>query len=92
MVSTDEFVRAMIANTLAPMRPVAALQDLLARTGTIAVMSSRLGSVADNEVGGFEVRRASKAALNTPCAALSPGPRAIPAALPFWRLALGVNG
>jgi NAD(P)-dependent dehydrogenase (short-subunit alcohol dehydrogenase family) len=33
-------------------------------TGTIAVMSSGQGSVANNERGGFEVYRASKSALN----------------------------
>ena len=33
--------------------------------GTIAIMSSSMGSVALNETGGWEVYRASKAALNT---------------------------
>ena len=64
-VSTDEFVRVMVTNALSPMRTVEALQDLVPPTGTIAVMSSGLGSVADNERGGWEVYRGSKAALNT---------------------------
>lgn len=64
-VTTEEFVRVMITNALAPMRVVEALQDLVPPTGTIAVMSSGLGSVTNNEDGGWEVYRASKAALNT---------------------------
>ncbi len=64
-VSTDEFVRVMVTNALSPMRVVEALQDLVPPTGTVAVMSSGLGSVAGNESGGYEVYRGSKAALNT---------------------------
>src|ERR1700760_632732 len=63
-VSTDTFVRLMVTNALSPMRVVETLQDLVPPDGTIAVMSSRQGSVADNERGGFEVYRASKSALN----------------------------
>lgn len=64
-VSTEEFVRVMVTNALSPMRVVEAFQDLVPATGVIGVMSSGLGSVADNEVGEWEVYRASKAALNT---------------------------
>ena len=64
-VSTEEFVRVLVTNALSPMRVVETLQDLVAPTGTIGVMSSGQGSVANNEVGGYEVYRASKAALNT---------------------------
>jgi NAD(P)-dependent dehydrogenase (short-subunit alcohol dehydrogenase family) len=46
------------------MRVAEALQDLVAPNGTIAVMSSGQGSVANNDKGGFEVYRASKSALN----------------------------
>ncbi|WP_308303809.1 SDR family NAD(P)-dependent oxidoreductase [Streptomyces sp. CB02959] len=35
-----------------------------APNGTLAITSSGQGSVADNEGGGFEIYRASKAALN----------------------------
>jgi NAD(P)-dependent dehydrogenase (short-subunit alcohol dehydrogenase family) len=63
-VSTDTFVRLMVTNALSPMRVVETLQDLVPPDGTIAVMSSRQGSIADNERGGFEVYRASKSALN----------------------------
>jgi NAD(P)-dependent dehydrogenase (short-subunit alcohol dehydrogenase family) len=64
-VSTEEFVRIMTTNTLSPLRVAEALQDLVPAGGMLAAMSSGLGSVANNESGGWEVYRASKAALNT---------------------------
>lgn len=63
-VSTDAFVHLMVTNALSPMRVVEALQDLVVPEGTIGVMSSGQGSIADNERGGFEIYRASKSALN----------------------------
>lgn len=63
-VSTDEFVRVMVTNALSPMRVVEALRDVVLATGTIAVMSSGQGSVANNQTGNHEVYRGSKAALN----------------------------
>ena len=63
-VATDEFTRLMITNALSPLRTVEALSDLVAPAGTIAVMSSGQGSIANNERGGFEIYRASKSALN----------------------------
>jgi NAD(P)-dependent dehydrogenase (short-subunit alcohol dehydrogenase family) len=63
-VSTDEFVRVTVTNALSPMRVVETLQDLVRPTGTIGVMSSGQGSVANNENGNYEVYRGSKAALN----------------------------
>ena len=63
--STEEFVRVMVTNALSPMRVVEAFQDLAPPTGAIAIMSSGQGSVSNNETGGHEVYRASKAALNT---------------------------
>jgi NAD(P)-dependent dehydrogenase (short-subunit alcohol dehydrogenase family) len=64
-VSTEEFVRVMVTNALSPMRIVEAFEDLVPPTGAIAIMSSGQGSVGNNETGGHEVYRASKAALNT---------------------------
>jgi NAD(P)-dependent dehydrogenase (short-subunit alcohol dehydrogenase family) len=64
-VSTDEFVRVMLTNALSPMRVIETFQDLVLPTGTIGVMTSGLGSVANNESGSYEVYRASKAVLNT---------------------------
>jgi NAD(P)-dependent dehydrogenase (short-subunit alcohol dehydrogenase family) len=63
-VSTEEFTRLMVTNALSPMRVVEGLGGLVAANGTIAVMSSGQGSVANNEHGGFEIYRGSKAALN----------------------------
>ncbi len=63
-VSTGTFIRLMVTNALSPMRVIEALQDLVAPKGTIAVMSSGQGSVANNDKGGFEIYRASKSALN----------------------------
>jgi NAD(P)-dependent dehydrogenase (short-subunit alcohol dehydrogenase family) len=62
---TDEFNRVMVTNALGPLRVVEALQDRVEPAGTIGVMSSGQGSVANNERGGHEVYRGSKAALNT---------------------------
>ena len=64
-VSTEEFVRVMVTNSLSVMRIVEQLTENVRVGGTIGVMSSGQGSVADNEQGEFEVYRASKAALNT---------------------------
>jgi NAD(P)-dependent dehydrogenase (short-subunit alcohol dehydrogenase family) len=63
-VSTDEFVRVMVTNALSPMRVIEVLQDVVFPTGTIGIMSSGQGSVANNENGNYEVYRGSKAALN----------------------------
>ena len=63
--SVEEFTRVMVTNALSPLRVIEALQDLVDPAGTIGVMSSGQGSVANNERGGHEVYRGSKAALNT---------------------------
>ena len=54
----------MVTNALSPMRVIEALHDLVAPDGTIAVMSSGQGSIANNERGGFKIYRGTKAALN----------------------------
>jgi len=63
-VSTEEFVRLMVTNALSPLRVIERLGDLVDAQGTIAIMSSGQGSVANNENGSFEIYRASKSALN----------------------------
>ena len=63
-VATDEFVRVMITNALSPMRVIESLEHCVPATGTIGVMSSGQGSIANNETGMREVYRGSKAALN----------------------------
>jgi NAD(P)-dependent dehydrogenase (short-subunit alcohol dehydrogenase family) len=63
-VLTDEFIRVMVTNSLSPMRVIESLQDLVATTGLLGVMSSGQGSVGNNVTGLREVYRGSKAALN----------------------------
>lgn len=63
-ISTEEFVRVMVTNALSPIRVVEGLQDLVAPYGTIGVMSSGQGSIANNTNGRYDIYRGSKAALN----------------------------
>lgn len=63
-VTTDEFVRVMVTNALAPMRVIETLQDCVTADGLVGAMSSGQGSVANNVSGMREVYRGSKAALN----------------------------
>jgi NAD(P)-dependent dehydrogenase (short-subunit alcohol dehydrogenase family) len=51
-------------NALAPLRLAAALSGKLARGARIGVVTSRMGSIADNASGGYYGYRMSKAALN----------------------------
>lgn len=64
-VSTEDFVQIMINNALSPMRFIETFHDLVQPRGTIAAMSSGLGSVTNNITGRWEAYRASKASLNT---------------------------
>lgn len=64
-VSTETFQRVMLTNALSPMRFVERFYDRVPETGTIGVMSSGQGSIANNtRVTGWEIYRASKSALN----------------------------
>jgi NAD(P)-dependent dehydrogenase (short-subunit alcohol dehydrogenase family) len=63
--SADAFTRLMITNAWGPMRVIEAFADLVPPNGVIAAMSSGLGSVTNNTRAGWEIYRASKAALNT---------------------------
>jgi NAD(P)-dependent dehydrogenase (short-subunit alcohol dehydrogenase family) len=58
------FNEVMSTNALAPLKVIESLQDLVVERGTIAVMSSRQGSISLNDRGTYDVYRASKAALN----------------------------
>lgn len=51
-------------NTLGPLRVTQALLDNLGAGSKIAIMTSRMGSMADNDSGGYYGYRASKAAVN----------------------------
>lgn len=63
-VPTDMFTEVMITNALSPLRAIEALRGLVATGGTVAVMSSEQGSISRNTEGGYELYKASKAALN----------------------------
>jgi NAD(P)-dependent dehydrogenase (short-subunit alcohol dehydrogenase family) len=63
-VTTDEFTRLMVTNALSPIRVIETLGGLVDPDGTIAIMSSGQGSIANNTRGGFEIYRSSKSALN----------------------------
>ncbi|RCH65298.1 SDR family NAD(P)-dependent oxidoreductase [Streptomyces sp. SDr-06] len=63
-VPTDMFTEVMTTNALSPLRALEALRPLVAPGGTVAVMSSEQGSVSRNTEEGYELYKASKAALN----------------------------
>ncbi|MGW2860523.1 SDR family NAD(P)-dependent oxidoreductase [Streptomyces sp. NPDC001205] len=63
-VPTDMFTEVMTTNALSPLRALEALRPLVATGGTVAVMSSEQGSIARNTEEGYELYKASKAALN----------------------------
>jgi NAD(P)-dependent dehydrogenase (short-subunit alcohol dehydrogenase family) len=64
-VPRDLAARVYLTNAVSPIRFAEVFLDRLAPRGTLALMTSILGSVALNEDGGWETYRASKAALNT---------------------------
>ncbi|MBX9746023.1 MAG: SDR family oxidoreductase [Hyphomonadaceae bacterium] len=53
-----------IVNALAPLRVSAALLPLMKDGAKIAIITSRMGSIADNSSGGYYGYRMSKAAVN----------------------------
>lgn len=56
--------RQFDVNTLGPLRVAAALRDHLAEGAKVGIITSRMGSVADNGSGAYYGYRASKAAVN----------------------------
>lgn len=75
----DRFAWLFAVNATGPALAIKHFGPLLSRTGrcTVAVLSARLGSIADNGLGGWVDYRASKAALNqiVRCAAIELGRR-----------------
>ena len=51
-------------NTLGPLRVTAALLPLLSSGACVGIITSRMGSIADNTSGGYYGYRMSKAAVN----------------------------
>jgi len=96
-VSTEDFLHVMITNALSPMRVIERLENFVAATGTIGVMSSGRGSIGNNDSGAEELYHGSKAALNMfmrSYAARNAGSsRALVLMAPGWvRTALGGPG
>ena len=86
-VDPGAFTEIMLVNALAPLRIADRLADLVAPEGTIAVMSSSLGSIQLNDSGGYEAYRMSKAALDMglrSIAARRKGDRTFLAVCPGW--------
>ena len=63
-VPTDMFTEVMITNALSPLRVLEGLRGLVVPGGTVAVMSSDQGSISHNTDVGYDLYKASKAALN----------------------------
>lgn len=65
-INYDDWVEAFKVNTLAPFKMAEALVEQIARSQlkTIATITSKMGSVSDNQRGGSYIYRSSKAAVN----------------------------
>jgi len=64
-VTAGELLDLMQVNAIAPVHVARQLLPAMKRGGTVAFMSSKMGSVAGNQNGEWELYRASKAALNS---------------------------
>jgi NAD(P)-dependent dehydrogenase (short-subunit alcohol dehydrogenase family) len=60
----DSLRRQFEVNALGPLRVVQAMLRHLRRGSKVAIITSRMGSIADNDSGGYYGYRASKAAVN----------------------------
>lgn len=63
-IDADSIRRQFEVNSLAPVRVTAALQGKLGKGSKVALVSSRMGSIADNTSGRMYGYRMSKAAAN----------------------------
>ena len=65
-ITDGEFDGLMLTNALAPIRLATALLGKLRDEKSVVVfMTSQLGSILENDTGGYDLYRASKAALNS---------------------------
>jgi NAD(P)-dependent dehydrogenase (short-subunit alcohol dehydrogenase family) len=60
----EDMVLQFRVNSLGPLRVTEALADNIVDGGKVGIVSSRVGSIADNGSGGYYGYRASKAAVN----------------------------
>ena len=63
-VSAKSMQEQFLINAVAPIMCVQAALDYLSRDAKIALITSRMGSIRDNQSGGYYAYRMSKAALN----------------------------
>ena len=102
-IEADKLARVFSVNSIGPIMVAKHLLPLLARdrASVFAALSARVGSIADNRLGGWYSYRASKAALNmlirtaaielrrthptSLCIGLHPGTVATPLSEPFSR-------
>lgn len=82
-LSWSDLVRQFEVNSLGPLKVTEALLPLLGKGSKVALITSRMGSMADNSSGGYYGYRMSKAALNAAgkSLALDLAPRGICVAL-----------
>lgn len=104
-----QLAKSFALNAIGPALLLKHFLPLLPRTGktVLAALSARVGSIADNQIGGWYSYRASKAALNqlihtaaielrrtrpeAICVALHPGTVATPLSAPFARSGLKIR-
>ncbi|MCU4676084.1 SDR family oxidoreductase [Catenovulum sp. 2E275] len=72
-VDSTEWLKTLEVNTIAPLKLVEALYPnlTLGKEKKVAILSSKMGSMADNSSGGSYIYRSSKAALNAVVKSLS---------------------
>jgi len=70
-INSDTIRKQFEVNALAPLRVVDALLDKLSDGSKVAMITSRMGSIADNGSGGRYGYRMSKAALNAAAMSLA---------------------
>ena len=63
-IDAEAMQKVFQINSIGPAVLLQQLLPLLERKGALAVLSARVGSIADNRLGGWYAYRASKAALN----------------------------
>lgn len=67
----DSVAEQFAINAMAPLRLTSTLLPLLGANAKIAIVTSRMGSIADNGSGGFYGYRMSKAAVNAGAVSLA---------------------
>lgn len=63
-IDADAMADVFAVNAIGPALILKEVPKLLAKDGVCAVLSARVGSIGDNQIGGWYSYRASKAALN----------------------------